>query len=540
VILDTLVVELGLDPKKFTDGQRDALGTLRKLEEGAESQGRRIEAQTKRVNDVFQGFKREALSTLGLFVGGYGLKEMITNISNLDAQTGRFAKTLGVGTRELSNWQGLFKQIGADAGSAHGALGGINSALVNFALGRGIPPDMAGVLSQLGVDIFDKNRNLKTPTDLLLDVAGSIEKKHIDPRYAAGMLSGLPGMNQDMINALLLGRGKLESYLAEANRAGGTTDKSSKDAQDFQKNMGLLGTAATEAGRAVLEYLYKPLNAVAVALREIIELSPTAAGVFGLIAGTFGIGALGKKAVNFFRPAAGAGAAAGAGGTAAATAAGGVAGAAGRLALRAAGPAGILLGSTSEASAATMNPNWWDPYMGPGGAGTGGGTGTASEIEAYIRKAAVARGIDPDIAVKVWGSEGRAGYVGDKGSSFGPFQLHYGGIAPGMMQKGLGDEFTRRTGQDARDPATWRSQVDFSLDEARKSGWGQWYGWKGPAWAGIDRNGGGGTGGGTTSVNIGTINVNAPNAKDASGVAKEIGPQLRRQVTSSFANGGPQ
>jgi hypothetical protein len=102
----------------------------------------------------------------------------------------------------------------------------------------------------------------------------------------------------------------------------------------------------------------------------------------------------------------------------------------------------------------------------------------------YIRKAAAERGIDPEIAVKVSASEGLNGAVGDQGSSFGPYQLHYGGVAPGGNRVGgLGDEFTRTTGLNARDPNTWREQVNFALDQAKKGGWEPFHG---AAKSGID------------------------------------------------------
>lgn len=107
-------------------------------------------------------------------------------------------------------------------------------------------------------------------------------------------------------------------------------------------------------------------------------------------------------------------------------------------------------------------------------------------VKQYIAQAAEARGIDPNIAIQVARNEGLYGYVGDQGSSFGPFQLHYGNVASGGNRVGgLGDVFTQRTGLNARDPRTWQQQVDFSLDEAAKSGWGAWHGWKGAERAGL-------------------------------------------------------
>jgi hypothetical protein len=108
------------------------------------------------------------------------------------------------------------------------------------------------------------------------------------------------------------------------------------------------------------------------------------------------------------------------------------------------------------------------------------------EVAQYIVQAARQRGIDPSIALRVYQSEGAGGYVGDNGSSFGPMMLHYGGVAPGgNAVPGLGDEFTKATGLDARDPKTWRQQVDFALDRAVKDGWGAWHGWKGDPRAGL-------------------------------------------------------
>src|SRR5215469_11469082 len=107
-------------------------------------------------------------------------------------------------------------------------------------------------------------------------------------------------------------------------------------------------------------------------------------------------------------------------------------------------------------------------------------------IESYIRYAAAQRGINPDVAMKVSRSEGFNAYAGDQGSSFGPFQLHYGGVAPGGNSvSGLGDVFTQKTGLDARDPNTVKQQIDFALDHASQNGWGAWHGWKGDQYAGI-------------------------------------------------------
>lgn len=96
--------------------------------------------------------------------------------------------------------------------------------------------------------------------------------------------------------------------------------------------------------------------------------------------------------------------------------------------------------------------------------------------ENYIRQAAQARGIDPDVAVRVARSEGLApntwqsNYVknGKRETSYGPFQLLVGG--------GLGDKFQKVYGKSPADPSTLQQQIDFALDEAAQGGWSPWYG----------------------------------------------------------------
>jgi len=98
------------------------------------------------------------------------------------------------------------------------------------------------------------------------------------------------------------------------------------------------------------------------------------------------------------------------------------------------------------------------------------------EIESYIRKAAEARGIDPNVAVAVARSEGglkdpfrQSDFVknGVREQSYGPFQLYMGG---GLGNKAL------EAGIDPR--KDWQRGVDFALDQAAQGGWGPWYGAK--------------------------------------------------------------
>ncbi len=100
----------------------------------------------------------------------------------------------------------------------------------------------------------------------------------------------------------------------------------------------------------------------------------------------------------------------------------------------------------------------------------------SGNVESYIRQAAAARGIDPNVAVRVAKGEGglsdplQQSYVvkdGKRETSYGPFQLRIGG--------GLGDK-ALAAGIDPRKESDWKKGVDFALNHAAVHGWGEWYG----------------------------------------------------------------
>ncbi len=126
--------------------------------------------------------------------------------------------------------------------------------------------------------------------------------------------------------------------------------------------------------------------------------------------------------------------------------------------------------SASSGSGPADGPKGQEAYA-PQPSGGGG------DIEGYIRQAAAARGIDPDVAVRVASSEGGLKDPFRQGESmlsygreesYGPFQLHMrnGGVGERALQAGI-------------DPRKdWKAGVDFALDEAAQKGWGQWFGAK--------------------------------------------------------------
>lgn len=137
-------------------------------------------------------------------------------------------------------------------------------------------------------------------------------------------------------------------------------------------------------------------------------------------------------------------------------------------------------GSGAGASPAAPPPAG-SPAPAPAGSPGGSPGGSVSDHEAFLRQYAAQKGINPDLLVAVAKHEGLgAKGPGDGGSSYGDLQLHYGGVAPGGNSvPGLGDDFTKQTGLDARDPKNWQEADKFAVDNIAANGWGAFHGSQG-------------------------------------------------------------
>lgn len=348
------------------------------------------------------------------------------------------------------------------------------------------------MFNAMGISLFDANRNLKTAGQLMLNLNHAVQG--MDPARARAMLTSL-GVDSATVNLLLTEEKTLRAMLEDQKLISQTTGEGADNAER-------LARAWSEAEQSSESFGRKLLNVLSPGLLTLLRVFT---GFLKKINNPGGAGTdiAELSAGGFYIPES-------------QTATG--------------GPGGGVIGS--------VNDNL-----------------KRSAIEGYIREAAAKRGIDPETAVAVAKSEGLNGYVGDRGSSFGPFQLHYGGVASGgMAVGGLGDAFTKKTGLDARDPSTVQQQIDFALDNAAQSGWGAWHGWKGLPRAGLagarplgagqaasinNSNTSGDTNTTTSTTTIGKVEVHTP-ATDGDGIARDIGPALQRQNFGASANYGLQ
>lgn len=461
-VIDSLIIELGLDPSKFTKGQKDALKSLHDAKEQAVRAGNDIESAGKKGAESLGLLQNKLLGIGSLIVSGLGLQRLVTDITKQDAATARLSYTLGTNVTVLDKWRNAAYLVGGSAEGITGSIQGLVNHFQDFAITG--ESSVIPWFRALNVNIADTEGKMRPFQEIMVDLANAFQK--LDPVKAAAFGRNM-GLDAGTVNLLVKGGDELTRILALSEKFGNLTPQQAENARKLAEAFNQLSLAATEWSRVLL-------NAVTPALIKVSETSSKIIADRGNIdkRSLFG------RALEY-----------------------------------------LGLGKREEKSSIS------------------GSTAFSSdaEKEAFIRSEAAKRGVSPDVAMAVARSEGFKSYVGDQGTSFGAFQLHYKNNIPGLSLGGLGDEFTKATGKHASDPSTEREQIQFALDKAKEGGWGPWHGWKGDRWAGIDRGGGGSH----SETKIGTIIVNTQ-ATDANGIAASIGPAIQRNGLAAQSQAGPQ
>src|SRR5215475_10325177 len=104
-VVDSLVVELLLETKKFIQGQQQFLTSFKKTQEEANKQAKALEERARRTNQVLSSIKTQALSLIGIFLAGPGIKEFVQYITTSDAALNRFSRAFNVSVTDLKKWQ---------------------------------------------------------------------------------------------------------------------------------------------------------------------------------------------------------------------------------------------------------------------------------------------------------------------------------------------------------------------------------------------------------------------------------------------------
>jgi hypothetical protein len=247
-VIDSFVVELGLDPAKFTKGQQQAFDSAKKLEDQQTRSAKNIEYGSDRAGAAIGELRTQALQLFAVFTGGKGAFEFVKDLTNADAAVGRVSRNIGVSEQVISKWQGVARVFGGDAKGMAQSFTSISDAFAGWQIGK-VSPLIADLraISTAGGKIIDVNKGVEQSMFDLAENLKTIHDSGPDGPARAGLLGRSVGLDPALYDAMITG--KLPQILAAIQKIGGATKESADAAGELERRWNAIFLKTDERGR---------------------------------------------------------------------------------------------------------------------------------------------------------------------------------------------------------------------------------------------------------------------------------------------------
>lgn len=246
-ILDSLVIELGLDPTKLNKGQQQALASFKKTQEEALKSGKAIESAAGRVTQYLGKMRTQAVMFAAAAFGANGIREFVQQVTTSNAALDRSARMLGTTTEGLSLWRGAAVLAGGTAQGMQASIAGLVAEFQNFALtgqSSTIPYFRA-----LGVQVSDVSGKMRPFQDVMIDLADAFAK--LDPARAAAFGKAL-GFDEGTINLLIKGSAGVRVLLADMEKLNVVNREAAASSTALEQSWSRLAEGAKGAGNKIV------------------------------------------------------------------------------------------------------------------------------------------------------------------------------------------------------------------------------------------------------------------------------------------------
>lgn len=264
-VIDSLVVELGLDGRSMTAGTRKAQGDYKRLRDDATKTGKDLSDAGKRGAEFFTRMRNEALTFFAVFTAGKGLRAFVADTVSSNVALGNLARNLNTNVRTLDAWQRTARSFGASAGSISGLFQSMQEKSLTMS-GR---LELSRVQALTGVSILDQTTGrLRSMIDIMSQLNRLSQGK--DPAWFQAVI-GMLGGSQDA--ATVLEQQQASSRFRQMLSYAVTP-------QDVQSSQALLAdwvrltSQSEQLGRSFLTHVAPGFHAVLKNLSDWIEKHP--------------------------------------------------------------------------------------------------------------------------------------------------------------------------------------------------------------------------------------------------------------------------
>jgi hypothetical protein len=214
-LLETLLIEIGLDPDKFLGGMAQTLEASKKGKEAILKDANKIEQAQNKAADAVNKLKREVQGFLSIIAGGYSaaaIANFVTNLANADAAAGRLAANIGMLPEKLQAYGLAAERMGGDKNAAMNSVRNVRDMITRTETGGQLPLSFFQLGSQglgggsipYGAGVSFENQTMPKIAEALYNMAnGNAALGVAANRPRASQYGRDLGMDDNFVNLLM-------------------------------------------------------------------------------------------------------------------------------------------------------------------------------------------------------------------------------------------------------------------------------------------------------------------------------------------------
>ena len=249
-VVDSLIVQLGLDATQFNRAQREVNDSWQKARGTSLKSGKDIEENNQKLLNSFNKLKVEAVGFLAALLGAREIKEFVANITSANAAVGRLSESLGENPQMLSAWGMAVERAGGKSEDAANALSGLSKAFFDLKNnGKQLPDAINRVFSQIDAP-FKNPYSARNLDDFLNQYAANLKQLATHDKVAAYQWGNAVTSSTAMTSLMIDKGGDLSKYV-ESIQGLGATNKQIEDSEKLIEKWATLEQTAKSIGRDI-------------------------------------------------------------------------------------------------------------------------------------------------------------------------------------------------------------------------------------------------------------------------------------------------
>lgn len=278
-IIDAFLVTLGLDPKDFDKAVKQVLADQEKLRKESKKTAEEMQSEGEKAAQFYQKLLVGAGQLFAFFAAGNSLKGFIKDEQQAEISTIHLAQRLHMSVEKLGAWQNAFTIAG-------GSAEGLNKALMTLNTG------------------FNRLGSRRDPLTMLTAIGERMRMMHDVAAYNYGASLGL---DEATVRVLRENGEQLTKLVAEGQALGAVTKEQAQASIDLDLAQRRIELSGKDIGRTIMHMLLPAIKMFADALKVVSDWArahPEAikAAFMGIAAAILVVGAAGLKATLMMLP----------------------------------------------------------------------------------------------------------------------------------------------------------------------------------------------------------------------------------------------